>query len=328
MSSHDIASAVTYKIEPCVKDPTLTCLHAKVQASSDATVLDIHLNIVNQGDTLPSTGLGLWPFSKYCEFSGTVGNCWVPLSAIEAVVSSHSLCSSTIKVAFGIKVSYLGGGGDTCFGQGNPLDGKNWFMSSTISFSCPGVCTQYCCCEPHIEPPPGVVCEAGSAYGYGLGYADFNGDPVGPALSPLPNSCKKWGFYFPLAPAAMAAGLTGTLHVGAGQNDVSKGQPVGTFTATLSGSNLDVSYTLTSGFDLSEVHVYASCSKPDTCAPGRYTYPGSGTPVDLSGTTDTSFSKSIAIAGAPCDEYYIIFHAKVNTILPAGSTCPPKMNDG
>ena len=109
-------------------------------------------------------------------------------------------------------------------------------------------------------------------------------------------------------------------HVGAGLNDLNKGTAVGSFSATLSGTNLIVSYKLDAGYDLGEVHVYASCLTPTTCAPRGYTYNGAG--LDLSGIADTTFTRTIAIAGSPpCSKYYLIFHAAVNKIYPAGTTC-------
>ncbi|EJT78904.1 hypothetical protein GGTG_03997 [Gaeumannomyces tritici R3-111a-1] len=45
-----------------------------------------------------------------------VGECWVPLSALEAVLNLHAICGSTFKVAFGIEATYTGGGGgNICF---------------------------------------------------------------------------------------------------------------------------------------------------------------------------------------------------------------------
>lgn len=72
-----------------------------------------------------------------------------------------------------------------------------------------------------------------------------------------------------MSPADLKAGIDGLLEVGAGGNDVSKATEVGTFTAQLSGSTLSFTYELNDDtFDLSEVHVQASCKAPTTCAPG------------------------------------------------------------
>ncbi|EJT78903.1 hypothetical protein GGTG_03996 [Gaeumannomyces tritici R3-111a-1] len=142
------------------------------------------------------------------------------------------------------------------------------------------------------------MCEACSAYGYRAGYADFNGDPAAPALSPLPNICK-----------------IGTLYAGASLNDQTNGVDARSFTAILTGgTTFTFSYSLTTGYDLAEMHVHAFCSVPTACAPGQYTYPGQNVAQpDLSGTADTSFSQSFAVAGALCrGSVYLIFHAEVN----------------
>jgi len=64
-------------------------------------------------------------------------------------------------------------------------------MYSVLTFQCPDVCTAYCCCKPPVvEPPPTPVsCGLGTAYGCGPGYANFNGVPIGPALTP--KTCNK-----------------------------------------------------------------------------------------------------------------------------------------
>jgi hypothetical protein len=193
-------------------------------------------------------------------------------------------------------------------------------MYTTVGFACPDICTHSCCCPPPPPPPPqDHWCDIGTAFGYKAGAPNFNGNPVGPALGPT--TCKRWGWYFyaPASTLTASGGLTGTLVVGAGGNNVTKGIEVGTFTATLSGTSLTVRYSLYNGFDLSEVHFYASCSQPGSCAPGSYTYPGS-TVLDLSGTTDASFQQTITVSS--CSYYYLIFHAKVNQSYPADVPCP------
>ncbi|KAI6779950.1 uncharacterized protein J7T54_000250 [Emericellopsis cladophorae] len=114
----------------------------------------------------------------------------------------------------------------------------------------------------------------------------------------------------------------GTLIVGAGGNDVDKGVPVGTWSAKIIGSQFSFEYELydddTLGhFDLSSVHVYASCESPTTCAPGRFTFKDD----NLIGDSDTSYSKDFAIDGT-CSTYYLIFHATANKQLPLSESCP------
>ncbi|KAK4169549.1 hypothetical protein QBC43DRAFT_199553 [Cladorrhinum sp. PSN259] len=325
--SDDVPGGVTYTLEPCLNDASQTCLHVKLIAAAGQTVSDIHLAILDgSGDpnALPN-GLGNWPQNEFCSFSGNEGNCWVPVSTVLSVLNptSTSLCGQDIIVAAGISIN-----GATCFNRGSLIgdpskQGGRWFMYTTVSFTCPDVCTHSCCCPPPPPPPPQEHwCELGTAFGYKADSAiNFNGSPIGPALTA--NTCKRWGWYYSVPSSIFTApdSLTGTLIVGAGGNDVSKGTPVGTFSATLSGTALTVSYSLSGGYDLGEVHIYASCTKPASCAPGSYTYPTSATPSpDLSGTADTSLQTTITVGS--CSSYYLIFHAKVNKSFPASIPCP------
>jgi len=332
--SLDNPGGVTYTLEACPSPGTFagqTCFHVELTALSTGTITDIHLFILDgSGDvsTIP-TGLGQWPLSKqpsqYCSFSGNVGNCWVPVSVVLAVLNppSDSLCGQDIIVAAGIAVDDPSGS-PTCFAQGTVIGSGTgrWFSYTTVTFTCPDICTHSCCCPTTPPPPPpGHWCDIGTAFGYKPGTPNFNGNPVGPAISAT--TCKRWGWYFIVPTSTLSGGITGDLLVGAGGNDVTKATDVGSFTATLSGTALAVTYSLTSGFDLSEVHVYASCNKPTSCAPGSYTYPGSAV-LDLSATTDTHFETTITVAS--CSTYYLIFHAKVNQSFPADVTCPATAN--
>lgn len=186
-------------------------------------------------------------------------------------------------------------------------------LYTRVSFTCPDICTHSCCCPPPPPPPQYHWCDIGTVFGYKPDTPNFNGKPVGPALAAT--TCKRWGWYFnvPSTTLTTGSGLTGTVIVGAGGNDVTKGTPVGAFSAKLSGTSFTFSYSLDTGFDLSEVHVYASCS-----APGSYTYPASA-PLDLLATTDTSIAKTFTVG--TCANYYLIFHAKVSQSVPVETPC-------
>jgi len=312
--TQDVTGGVTYTLEPCPTLPGQTCFHVTLTAAAGQTITDIHLAILDGSvdpNTLPN-GLGNWPHNGYCSFSGNVGNCWVPVSVILdlLVPPSTSLCGQDINVAAGISIS--GTNDATCFGQGTVIDAQGrWFMYSNVVFDCPLTCTQSCCCP--TQPPPVHSCDLGTAYGYVAGSAiTFNGHLT-------PQNCKHWGWYYFVPSGTLTGGgLSGRLLVGAGGNDITKATDVGGFTATLSGTTLTVTYTLSSGFDLSEVHIYASCNTPGSCAPGSYGFPN---PVpNLSGATDTSFQTTISVSS--CTNYYLIFHAKVSQTLPLATPCP------
>jgi hypothetical protein len=323
----DATDGVAYTIEDCPASGPYSgekCLHIAITTVAAATISDIHLQVDDDPITL-NTKLGKWPFNSYCTLSPT--ECWVPFDAIIATFenpSVSSLCDTAVYVAVGISVSSKRcASGATCFNQGTAIGSGNWFMYFTLDLECPEICLRKCCC-PALPPPPPETksCSIGTAFGYGDGFKNLNGDPVGPALGG--SGCNRWGWYFTPSKATLTAGISGSLIVGAGQNDISKGTKAGTWSASLSGSQVNVQYNLydddTNGhFDLAEVHVFASCSAPTKCAPGDYTYVfPSGT---LTGSSDATYSTTIQVDGI-CSSYYLILHAKVNEVFPKSATCP------
>ncbi|KAJ0133293.1 hypothetical protein HZ326_23634 [Fusarium oxysporum f. sp. albedinis] len=323
----DVTDGVAYTIEDCPASGPYSgkkCLHIAITTVAAATISDIHLQVDDDPITL-NTKLGKWPFNSYCTLGPT--ECWVPFDAIIATFenpSVSSLCDTAVYVAVGISVSSKRcASGATFFNQGTAIGSGNWFMYFTLDLECPEICLRKCCC-PALPPPSPETksCSIGTAFGYGDGFKNLNGDPVGPALGG--SGCNRWGWYFTPSKATLTAGISGSLIVGAGQNDIFKGTKAGTWSASLSGSQVNVQYNLydddTNGhFDLAEVHVYASCSAPTKCAPGDYTYVfPSGT---LTGSSDTTYSTSIQVDGT-CSSYYLILHAKVNEVFSKSATCP------
>ncbi|KAF5699936.1 hypothetical protein FMUND_14546 [Fusarium mundagurra] len=229
--------------------------------------------------------------------------CWVPLDDIIAIfenLSVSSLYDTAVYVAVGISVSSKRcASGVIRFNEGTAIGSGNWFISFTLDLECPEISLRKCCC-PALAPPPLETksCSVGTAFGYGDGFKNLNGDPVGPALGG--SGCNHWGWYFTLSKTTLTAGISGSLIVGAGQSDISKGTKVGIWSASLSRSQINVRYNLydddTKGhFDLAEVHVYVSCSAPTKCAPGDYTYVfPSGT---LTVSSDAMYSTSIQVDG-------------------------------
>jgi len=322
----DVTNGVVYTIEDCPATGQYAgqkCLHVAITPAAGVTVNDIHLQVDDNPITL-NTKLGTWAFNKYCTTAPS--ECWVPVDAIKETFGSSpppSLCGKDIFVAAGISISIPGStSGATCFNQGTTIGSGNWFMYYKLTFECPEICLKQCCC-PSTQPPSTKICDIGTAFGYAVGAKNLNGDPVGPAVC---DNANRWGWYF----ATSQTTLSGTLIVGAGQNDLTKGTTVGTWSATLAGSDITFHYDLydddTHGhFDLSSVHVYASCTAPTTCAPGQFTFKDD----TLSGNSDTSYSKTFAVAdtvGGTCSTYYLIFHATVNQQIPSTETCPPKAN--
>jgi hypothetical protein len=148
---------------------------------------------------------------------------------------------------------------------------------------------------PPTPPPPGN-CDLGTAFG--------NARCCSTALNAAPAICTRWGWYI-TATSGTTFPITGTLWVGAGLNDISKGTDVGGFTITKTGTSYTITYMFDSGFSATEVHIYAACSKPTTCAPGQF-----------------NLSTSPATITLDCPTVYFVLHAKVSGPPSAGGACP------
>ncbi|RYP65763.1 hypothetical protein DL771_008128 [Monosporascus sp. 5C6A] len=304
----DVEDSVKFDVVKCPTGyATSDCFHVKITVAAGAAIDDMHLQIDDDPITV-NTGLGNAPWidKVYCD--KLLGECWVPVDYIEKLFPTDSLCGKTVNVAAGVGIK-----GATCFQEGTRIsETGNWFSYTTVTFECSHVCAKSCHC-----PPTGKWCNMGTAYGYAKGKAiTFNPTLVDDGAS----GCKKWGWYYKISSGDLLAGLTGDLLVGAGGNDVSKSTDVGDFSAKLSGTTLTVKYDLTSGYDLGEVHVYASSSPPTKCAPGSWeAYNSQKSGLDLSSTTDRKFEKAITVP--KCDIYYLIFHGAINKKIP-GDICP------
>ncbi|RYP27383.1 hypothetical protein DL767_007702 [Monosporascus sp. MG133] len=281
--SNDVEDGVKFDVVECPAEyGTGDCFHVKITVAAGAVIDDMHLQI-NDDPITVNTGLGNAPWidKTYCDVS--LGECWVPVDYIKNLFPTDSLCGKTVNVAAGV-----GANGETCFQQGTRISPTgNWFTYTTVTFECP----------------------VGKAITFNPTLA--NGGATG---------CKKWGWYYKISSGGLSAGLTGDLLVGAGGNDVSKSVDVGDFSAKLSGTTLTVKYELASGYDLGEVHVYASCSAPTSCAPGSWAaYTSDTSGLDLSATTDRTFQQAIKVP--ECSTYFLIFHGVINNKI-TGDTCP------
>ncbi|RYP08601.1 hypothetical protein DL764_001836 [Monosporascus ibericus] len=298
--SKDVEDGVEFDVVECPTGyGTGDCFHVKITVAAGAVIGDMHLQI-NDDPITVNTGLGNAPWidKVYCD--GLLGECWVPLDYIQNLFPTDSLCGKAVNVAAGVGIN-----GATCFQEGTRISPTgNWFSYTTVTFECSDdICAKSCDC------PTGKWCNMGTAYGYAEDKAiTFNPTLVGAGAT----GCRKWGWYYKISSADLyGAGLTGDLRVGAGGNDVSKSIDVGDFSAKLSGTTLTVKYDLTSGYDLGEVHVYASCNAPTSCAPGSWAaYNSHNSGLDLSSTTDRIFEQAITVP--KCDTYYLIFHGAIN----------------
>ncbi len=119
-----------------------------------------------------------------------------------------------------------------------------------------------------------------------------------------------------------ASGVTGTLLVGAGGNDISKATNVGTYTAKADAAGkVTVTYNLSGSYTITEAHVDLDCLPIDKCAPGQYTFKTDGL-KDLSTYTTTSFKYPTCTGSSKA---YLTVHAVVGAVV-QGRTCPTKVD--
>ncbi|KAJ9646313.1 hypothetical protein H2199_002362 [Coniosporium tulheliwenetii] len=162
-------------------------------------------------------------------------------------------------------------------------------------------------------------CSFGTAFGYS------SSNPKSLTLNsytPLPNSCKRWGWYTTLTTAQLSSGIGGPLYVGAGQNDISKATDVGTWSATLSGGNVYFTYSLSGAYSLADVHVDIGCLSFASCSPGQFKYVNDAftdSPAVTSFTTP-----GLKLPSCSAGKLYVIVHASVNTAK-SRSACPAPM---
>lgn len=169
-------------------------------------------------------------------------------------------------------------------------------------------------------PPSIKTCGFGTAFGY---LPPVGSTPRSTTLNTLSGQgCNRWGWYSSPSLAELQSGsVSGPLYVGAGGNDISKAVNVGTWTAVADIlGKVTVTYLLSPGYALAEVHVNLKCVADITkCAPGQYTYNSAAIP-NLSTWSTTPLSYPSCGAG----KVGLIVHAAVNVLTTATTCEPPK----
>ncbi|RAL08826.1 uncharacterized protein BO97DRAFT_445866 [Aspergillus homomorphus CBS 101889] len=265
-------------------------------------------------DDNPGTAPGQYPYSSdktpsICKITGQTATCTIPLADLPPLIPPDTKCGAPYYIVTHASISNptksetgTGGNPGACIKS----TCKPWFTYWKFNFACG--CTE--------EPPPQTKwCDAETAFGKEPRSITFDNLQV-------PQCSNRWGWY-----SWTSSSVSGTLWAGAGQNDISKGVDVGQWTATITGTKVTVTYTLTNNppskvWEITQAHVYASCKKPTNCGPGSYTVVAEG----LSGTSWTS--PEISATGCTAgDKVYIIAHAAVRQQIPATETCPAKVPD-
>jgi len=235
---------ITYTITDPECTEGLQNLH--VWVGSDLTNTD------NGGECRPAPG-------KLCNLNG--GACadangamtytiTIPFTDL-AIQDVNEVCGLQLYV-----VAHAEACGETAFGGNVPgpeiCSGAWWFYATYIV-----------CCENGNPPTPS--CETAFAKGGWVWTTSPKANPENlPSLNLIRN---RWGWAINL----LAPGTTTyNIWAGAGLNKIQNGTLVGTLTIVWDGTTATVTYNLTSGCVMEEVHLYAADGRPTTTAPGLY----------------------------------------------------------
>lgn len=153
------------------------------------------------------------------------------------------------------------------------------------------------CCE---DPPQIADCDTAFAKG---GYVFTTDAKSNPETLPSLNLTKnRWGWAINL-PAGSEGTTTYEIWKGAGKNDTSKGERVGTLTVNVSAESVvTVTYNLNEDL-MSELHIYAGDFKPTTVSPGQFGYTQYFDPATAAHTA------TFQVADTNGDGIWLIAHA-------------------
>jgi hypothetical protein len=165
-----------------------------------------------------------------------------------------------------------------------------------------------------VVEPPVRTCELGTAFGYqGSDSVTLNTQDG--------NGCNRWGWFSTPTLAELQTSIGGVLYVGAGGNNIANAVDVGTWTASANPTGgVTVTYSLSSGYFLDEVHIDLDCLPIDTCAPGQYTFNAGALPNVPVYANPTPLQYPACPAGSVA---YLILHASVNYLTTAPTCAPP-----
>ncbi|RYP06121.1 hypothetical protein DL764_003343 [Monosporascus ibericus] len=165
-------------------------------------------------------------------------------------------------------------------------------------------------------PPTPTSTPSSCDYGTAFGYQDSSKSFTFQSITTRTQGCKRWGWYEQPCASDLASGISGSLLVGAGRNDISKATNVGTWTAKLTGGLVTVTYSTTGSYLMTEVHVEVKCPPITKCAPGQYIY-NSGSISTNSYTTIPGITYPTCARGA---KPVLIIHAAISQL--STTACP------
>lgn len=234
---------VTYKLD--YPGAYFGTLH--MWAGSDFTLVD------GGGATKPSPGQLL---KQYTPPNNTTTEYTfiIPLSDL-SIADVSQACGLKLYVVTHAEVNNVDGKSETAFGGDKPGLGKAWWFYGEYNI----------CCD--FGPPPIGECKTAFAKGGWVFTTDAKSNPENlPSLRLIRN---RWGWAINLTTPGTTVY---DIWAGAGLNNTGNGAKVGRLTVNWDGSVAEVTYALSSGFVMKELHIYAEDAKPTTTAPGRYGY--------------------------------------------------------
>jgi hypothetical protein len=245
---------------------------------------DLNLAPVN-GSGVPVPGQ--FPY-KAENLNATTYTITIPISSL-GIVNVDEYCGATVYTLAHAALS----NGETAWSFGTPF--SEW--TGTTRWGWYG--TYVIDCE-NGDPTPGLTPETAFAKGGWVFASSANANPEG--LPSLALTRNRWGWAINIGADGM---YQYDIYAAAGLNNTANGVKVGTLEVTMTGGVATVAYTLLPGFLLSEAHVYAGDSRPDTIAPGQYGYIQYFDP--MAGSSTASFD----VADLDGDGIWIIAHAVV-----------------
>jgi len=237
---------VTYAIDTVnFPDCTFGTLHA--WAGNDLTTVPTN----RQGIPVPGQ------FPHVFDATGLTSHTFTIALSSLAIADATQACALSLFVVAHAEVNRAQADGtaqhETAFGGATAGAGPRWWFYGSYVL----------CCE--FGTPVVETCETAFAKGSHVFTTDTSSNPE--QLPSLNLTRNRWGWAINLTAPGSS---TYDLWAGAGLNDTSKGNKVGTLQIAWDGASAVVMYTMSGTCTIKEAHVYADDSTPTTIAPGQY----------------------------------------------------------
>ncbi|RYP56269.1 hypothetical protein DL771_012056 [Monosporascus sp. 5C6A] len=259
-----------------------------------------------------------------CTTSGSIATCTIPFTSITGLSTTNvrplfgAMCPKGDREALEFYIAFSGTLKDssstvsfhqdktcTSYTSGTCTAWCNDCIYSEMAYRCSN-CNVPCPSTTTILTPTPTPSNCG--YGTAFGYQDSSKSFTFRSITTSTQGCNRWGWYEQPSASDLASGISGSLLVGAGGNDISKATNVGTWTAKLTDGLVTVTGSTTGSYLMTEVHVEVKCPPITKCAPGQYIY-NSGSISTNSYTTIPGITYPTCAGGA---KPVLIIHAAIS----------------